>query len=194
VTKTARKKRATDILHALPFGERINPGTPLFVELVDLLSGHEDWDGKVGAGIAYFEKRQMQFTPCFWIVRTEGVPTDIGISAAISGVPRKQRVCSALRTAIRPQIQEYIANTAVPAGYHVDHVVPFDDIAQDWLNMCRMSWTDVGVVSRDGQEGSSLTDEAFANAWCSYHAYRVKDGGLQAIPSHENLSKGKRRA
>jgi Protein of unknown function (DUF3223) len=190
VTKKEKTARCRALLHGAALFVPIRTTDARFDELRALLQGHRHWDRKVGCGIASFEVRPAAYgNRCFWIVRTDGKETDISFVQALSPTSQKQDVQRAMRAAVEDQCAEFRLAHNVPAGWHVDHVVPLDKLTAEYLAAAGLTWDAVPIESDDGDVGSRITDLAFVSEWQRWHRAHAQ---LQGLPAAENLRKGNR--
>lgn len=80
-----------EMLNRYPVGDRVSDADA--VELAALLTRHDEYDEKVGSGIAGFEvgvppADVPQFSQqCFWIIRTDGTKIDFSIGHCLARKP-----------------------------------------------------------------------------------------------------------
>jgi hypothetical protein len=187
-TAAARKRRFREILDTLNVGARIKPG-PLFFELHKMLSQHPNWATKTAPGIKAFGVRQDDWgRKCFELVHLDDSTTDISFVKAAKGKQDSHR--TRVLKAFRKPVNDQILAVSCPRGWHVDHVQPFEQLVELFLDGQGLKFYDVVVVSKANQYGAELLDVDLANAFSHFHR---RHAVLRAIPAKENLSKGSRR-
>lgn len=118
--------------------------------VTELFARNVEASQKTAAGVAgfFWAKSPQHSTECFWVKRTDGSETEFGLQACLDGFARLNR--SALRAAVREDVERYRNLRILPADLdfvseysglrfpvaeaEVDHVVPFDQIIDDFFS------------------------------------------------------------
>jgi hypothetical protein len=117
------------------------------------------------------------------ILNNDGSETDISWRVAIKGIPKtsKQDLFSALRTTIMPQIYNFRKKNENICEYckkteelHVDHVIHFEEIAQNFLNKMNLEGVKIPDNFDEIDNGTHLLifdkkDKKFRDSWYDYH-------------------------
>ncbi len=171
-SKKAVKERARDILKANQKGRTLR-GTDLdFVSA--LLDLHPHRDKKIGIGVSSLYVRPAPGDApggsyCFWIRRKDGTSTDFSYHACLRPVDpdayHRADVLRAMREAVVGQVVSFGTNES-----HVDHVIPFIELAGAFLEAAGLEWAEVGVVcSGDGSTGRRLEAGGLRERWANFH-------------------------
>lgn len=170
--------------------------------LCDLISVHPNAKQKIGCGIARFYRGHApdhRNSDCFWIERTDGQNTDIGIHACLSTVGARNR--QALRMLVAPDCDAYkndrLANceSEFVSDYSgrsfpldqasVDHVVPFETLITDFFSSHNVDIdTEMLTYSVDKSSTSQWKKDDLIKAFLAYHD-KCK---LRLVSQRENLS------
>jgi len=152
-------------------------------ELMEVLSGHYDWDSKVGCGISHLEVREARYsTKCIWIVRVDGTETDISWHKALKGIKGKMTLHQKMIKAARDEVADQILSFAKPVkGLHIDHVAPitfkflFTEFFKDSIH----------ATEEHVPQFLRFVDREVAKVWSKYHAENCV---LEQVTARENLS------
>jgi hypothetical protein len=171
-----------DILHnTQPDTHLTGADLELIVGLVNL---HERADQKIGPGIASISVRVIEFgQPGFWIHRVDGTSTDISYRKALARPSRHGEVRAVMRRAVADSVVAYkralfadrdtvlcpiTGETLSRSHGEVDHVKPFNRIADEFLANFKINPEDVEFTSCDGQIGSRLVSPLH-EMWVDWH-------------------------
>lgn len=181
-SKIEATRAVRDILHNTKPGTHID-GADLEL-LVGLIGLHERSDEKVGAGIASVSVEIIEYgQPGFWIHRTDGTSTDFSYRKALAKPSRHGEVRAVMRRAIADSVlnfkrQLFAHRSEVPCPVtgqmltwdfgEVDHIVPFNRIADEFLSVMKIEPSDIQLHSADGQIGSRLEPGLHA-MWVDWH-------------------------
>mgnify|MGYP006433084385 CR=1 FL=1 len=99
---------------------------------------------------------------------------------------KKANIKIALRDAINFQILEFRHKNNIPREYHIDHIIHFEKLIEDWLEELNLELTDLVVV----EEGSykKLNDKNIEHSWIQYHKHNAK---LRKLLVKDNLKRKK---
>lgn len=181
-TKTEATQAVRDVLHNTKPGTHLDgPDLELLVGLVNL---HEKGDVKIGPGIASISVQIIEYgQPGFWIHRVDGTSTDFSYRKAFSRPSRHGELRAVMRRAVADSVLAYkralfadaatvtcpITGEALDWDHgHVDHVVPFNRIADEFLAAFKIDPTDVKLHCEDGQIGSRL-NSPLHEMWVDWH-------------------------
>lgn len=215
MNKTQLTKYVKSLLHEAPAGK-------IYVEekdtLIEFFEHHPEWPLKKGAGVDYFYKGDASFNGhCYWIHRTDGTETDIGINA-VSTIAwgksqeeiREQRLMSdvkkACRTAVQPAIERFRLSVTAPFvcqisgeytdpkdGFHIDHFnLNFSDVFNGWWN-AKTPQEQERIKSSVNPTSDGCTDTYFIDKGISadFVAWHNAHTHLRAVSKEANLTKGK---
>lgn len=186
-SKTEATRAIRDILHNTePDTHLTGPDLELLVGLVHL---HQKADEKIGPGIASISVKVIEFgQPGFWIHRVDGTSTDFSYRKALSHPSRHGELRAVMRRAIAPSVLEFkrglfsqVDSVACPLTGevltwehgHVDHVVPFNRIADEFLAAFKIDPSDIVLRCGDGQIGSRL-ESPLHEMWVDWHERSVQ--------------------
>lgn len=186
-TKKAAEMRVREILHTHPLGV---PLDGVDMEIVGaLISRHPHAADKIGAGVAKVTVDVVEGgSRGFWITRTDGTRTDFSYRKALYAPGHRQRVTAALRRAVEASVVRFKYDTFRDTDTvvcpvtgqtldrrlgHVDHVVPFADLVDEWLRSEDMTVDDVEVRTGDGVIGDRLADPWLEVDWKTFHDERA---------------------
>lgn len=207
-TRKAAEQEIRRILHGS------EPGHPLEGDDLALITGllgcHPRATQKIGCGIRTIEVRRIEYgSPGFWITRIDGTGDDFSYRTALNGtLSRKAAVRAAMRHAIRPQVdafrrshfdQHADADGTVlcpltglrvrTSGAHVDHIEPFAELADRFVETCGGFEAIRLGTSRD-HPGPALTNPVQRDVWQAYHAQTAR---LRVVHASANLARYTRR-
>ena len=159
----------------------------------------EEAEQKVGAGIASFEVVAATRALACQIHRVDGTTVDFSYTSCISG--RAKSMTASLKAAMRSAVADQAATIrfkvthedpcglcSEPLGsflWHVDHVHPFDSLAQEFLS----SESAPPTAFDDGPNHQATfrrEDGAFARRWQVFHQARAE---LRAVHDSCNLER-----
>ena len=160
-----------------------------FSDILDLLTRHPEHEKKIGSGVSHIKVVQNPEYPsrCFWIFRDDGTSTDFSYVTCVNGKPKtvNQEFIEACRVSIVDQILEYkneyfassgdgfCEETGVPITWknsHVDHIIPFAQIVNDFLNLTgTIPSSEMLSKSADNQCSVKFTCEHTESEWRAYH-------------------------
>lgn len=108
-----------------------------------------------------------------------------------------QKVKQAARNIIEPQIREYRSSITLPqfcpltlkkltnwTQIHVDHVIPFSTLFEDWMDRLGINPLDINLSGRTNNK--NFTDIGLQDSWFQYHYTNAK---LQCLDKKANLIK-----
>lgn len=205
----ASKKACTK--HFQEMLSRYKPGESLSVldttEFFWLLDRHPEREQKVGCGIRCVRvELHPVFTKqkCFRLYRFDGSNTDVSFLSCVSGKGKSitARWIEAMRNEVSGQIIAFKQNafkhtaelqceltgqTVNWHNCHVDHVTPFHEIAQAFLNEIGVAVSAAALEpARDNQWQEQFSDAVIAGKWAAYHMAAAK---LRIVSSFANLSR-----
>jgi hypothetical protein len=147
--------------------------------------------------ISTYSSRKSNVTVCIW-AKDKWVPlSQTKIFSSDKPVSKRARVLTALRTAVKGQIDYARAATSFPctcpltgktltqsSQTHVDHYGswPFIRAVETWLNLYGLHWDDI-ALDRKGD----LKDADVFKSWYNYHAETCD---LRVVDKTANLKKG----
>jgi len=111
------------------------------------------------------------------LINTDGTTDDISWKQCVSGKPRNP-FHSALRVAVDDQILSFrqsqsmicaICNIVDANEYHVDHVMHFEQIKYDFLQINQSTPPTVFQNTRDNRKAFTEDDKEYENQWKLYH-------------------------
>jgi hypothetical protein len=170
-------------------GQRIALTHPVFASLMALVFRHPWADEKIGHGVEAFHVTPNYMNNAgmaLFIERIDGSTTDISWRKCIAkrGMTPKQELLAAMRNAIYPQIRAYRRNRVgvthcemcgafCALASHVDHVVTFKSLAEEFLSQRQDVPTDFDSDKQTCLRTFKPTDATFADAWKAFHAERA---------------------
>jgi len=182
-TKKAAGDAIREILYSYRPGMTVNSENSGF--LMDVLRCHPEAEAKIGAGVESFQVQRNYATVGFWITRIDGSRTDFSFIACLSPPTKRQNVMAALRAEIRDQIAlfrraafgseseikcEVTGEPITESNSHADHIRPFIQLAEEFLDLEGLTVDEVGVIpTADGKLFNALSDRVLAVKWHSYH-------------------------
>lgn len=198
-TKKAVTADCRKILSAARAPTKLKGKSQRFVS--DVLAHHPQLLDKVGAGLAGIvvapsqHPRNTARLNCFWALRRDGSLIDWSYRKCITPPSKRTEVLDALRTEIRPQIEDFRAQSAATvcaisgaplagSAVHVDHARPFVLVALDWLSSQGLVVDALAIVK--GQWQATLADRALAESWQAYHKAAAK---LRLVTATSNLTR-----
>lgn len=205
-SRKAAECEIRSILHNSPLNQ---PLVGAHSELITALVGlHHEAEEKIGAGIDHIEIRCIEYgARGFWIVRTDGTAVDFSYRTALGGArPHPEQVRRAMRFAIRDQIDDFRRVAFREAGdyiqcpltgqdvtlgpwAHVDHVVDFATLADDYASIFD-GYQNIPVASSMSHPGPALEDPHLS-LWRRYHASRAE---LRVVHASANLARARKGA
>lgn len=188
-----------DILHRYKIGETLCPVDRDMV--LALLELHPERDAKVGCGVLSVQVEAALYgSRCFWVTRTDGSRTDFSYRACLRPPTAYEQAMAALRHEVEMQIYDFRAKSfrsglciCAVTGVelrsdeaHVDHVIPFLDLAKQWAELTGRDLDKLEVnPTTDGCLVTYLTDGDAARSWSSFHQQNAK---LRIVSRIANLS------
>ena len=174
--------------------------------LLELLKRHPHYKEKTGAGIVNFGRAFGFGNGYFIINRKDGSHTDFSWTACLHGANKRKDVFGALRAAIAYQINNFLdsefkdrqlivcpltGENVTRRSCHVDHVPPstFQNLAETWLSLNRMTLDDLEIISALDGLGHVLKNQDNIRGWQAYH---LKNAVLRVVSSFGNLSTAKK--
>ncbi len=171
----------------------------------ELFACNVEANEKRGAGIKrfYWDWAPQHSTPCFWIERIDGKPTEFGVSACLDQIGLLNR--QALRAAVHPEISAFRNRRLVGAGSHfvsdfsgksfpveeaeADHVTPFDEILRQFFGVRGID-IENHMLTRavDAQSEPVWRDDTLIAAFREFH----RPFPLRLVHKRENQSDIKR--
>lgn len=204
-SKDAVRKRASKIFSSYRKKEPIDEESPDFKFIGDLLLNHIEAPQKIGAGVHYFyvDKSPNHSTPCFWISRVLGPPTDFGVGSCLDGPYQINR--ASLRELIRDHVAIFKAGRlSVGAGSFVsdfsgetfsatdavvDHDPPFDLLIDRFFSSrSEDPRTSLLTKPTDASSIPVWIDQDLSDQFRRFHA----QANLRLVHRRENLSQIKR--
>lgn len=204
-SKKACREHFQAMLYRYEVNRRLNDKD--LQEFLWLLERHPESDQKIGAGVSFIavEMHPVFITQrCFRIYRVDGSRTDVSFLSCVNGTakPLLTRWIEAMRNEISGQIiafkQQCFAESSELQceitgqivnwhNSHVDHIVPFADIAN-------MFFQDMGIAPsasaleepQDNQYQERFTDATIAGKWAAYHMAKAR---LRIVTANANLSR-----
>lgn len=192
----------SEILYAYEDRQPVSPGH--FAFLLDLLKSHKRSSQKIGCGIAAIWSQPNPLyhnNRGFWLRRTDGTETDFSFYQCLSPTTNAKDALSALRSAIRPQIDEFrteafratdrlicpvTGDTVMLGNHHVDHATPFQKLVDAWLAEQQLTLEKIDVDPHgDGDIEDRITDPALAASWAAFHRAYAR---LRIVTREANLS------
>jgi len=204
MSKAAKKRAVAAMLDRWPVKETITGDDDVWLR--ELITSHPDYPHKFGDVVRFFVAPDAFGGRCFWFERADGVVDNFGTGACIDGhPPLRRRLVTACRAASQPDVHAFKAAyfngsrhaTCQATGEtihwddaHVDHVVPFNELATYWLDTRPdMSLEDI-APDAPGATGDTFKDPAVADAFRAFHA---AEAVMRIVKAIVNLSRGKRR-
>jgi hypothetical protein len=174
----------------------------------DLIALHPATEDKIGCGIDHIEIRpdpDYGTTRCFYVVRTDGLSTDVSYKKCINGEKQRQLLRPAFRNAIRPQVVQfkqaqfaigpqrcpYTKELLIFDTCHVDHLPPmtFETLVTEWLKLNSLKEADVQITEREDNISTRFMTNA--NQIASWTAYHQQHARLRVLSRRGNLSNSK---
>ena len=181
MTKTQKKQMAREIRAK---------GNPISKEDTDFMineifSMHPEWEKKKGAGISkLFVGPDRSGNICYYIERKDDTTVPISFLAALAPLNKERAVKSVLRAIIEPQIDMFretvdplldvcgITGEELGEKFHIDHEIPFNDIANEWLadkNIDELYAISVRVKNPKRIGDHTFSDNALVKDWYDFH-------------------------
>ena len=172
--------------------------------LLDLIKLHQHAERKIGIGIDFFTvtKHPNYKHKGLLLHRLDGSSTDFSWVKCITNPSIAYKVKQALRTEIRPQIDEFrnqtlhiktcpITNESLNNNRHIDHYIPmFNDLALSWLKENNYAFEDIAITgSEDNRICIEMTDKTQKDSWIRYHK---NNAVLRVISVSANLKRKRR--
>ncbi len=198
--KKAVEKHARVICSRYPRNATIS-ATEDIAFLRELLACNVEADEKQAGQIKrfYWAKSPDHPTDCLWIERIVGVPTEFGVPACLNKIGSLNR--SALRAAVRPEIDAFRAHRLATAGTHfksdfsgqifpvsdaeADHVPPFVEIVNSFFEPLGINVENYMLtLPQDAKSEPVWRDPALIASFREYH----KGCTLRLVQRHENQS------
>jgi len=210
MTKKELTQKVRDMLNDRPSGYVYTAEEQ--VTLDEFFSHHPNWETKQGCGIKHYYKGQGLNTPCYWIQRTDGSETEIGINKVLSRAWTKDaptvilaEVRRACRHAVKPVIEQFRSTVVLPFVCIVSGtlVTKMEDVEVDHINdrFCDVfrGWWDGKTEeekqaikqavrpSTDGCMEMFFTDQSIIDDFRAYHNSHTH---LRAISKEANQTRG----
>lgn len=138
----------------------------------DLLMRHPEAALKVGPGVArLFVAPAPEDAPggwnCFYVERLDGSITDFSYQRCLTPPTHRQDVLAAMRCEVAGQVSVAKARRV---GEHMDHRVPFVELAEGFVKANALQWDEIVVSpTTDNTWTSRLVDRQLAGRWQDYH-------------------------
>ena len=203
-------QKVKNMLHGKEFGYVFTEDEQTLLD--EFFSHHPNWEQKRGCGIKNYYVGKGQNTTCFWIRRTDGTETDIGINKVLGRPWTKEvppvllyDVKRACRHAVKPAIERFRSTVVLPFVCIVSGtlVTKMEDVEVDHVNdrFCDVfkGWWEGKTVeeqerirqavnpSTDGCRETYFTDTAIAEDFAAYHKTHTH---LRAISKEANQKRG----
>lgn len=209
-TKAEKKRRVSAMLAQYKVGETVVEDDAAWLH--ELVKSHPDYPQKFGTVDEEDEVRIVRFfvaldglykKPGFWFESADGVVDNFSTVLCINGMPPlRSRLLTACRTTVKEDMNAFKAvrfgnskwtvcdETGEPLHWddaHVDHIVPFIQIAGPWLDarphltVADLAPHGVGAVSE------SFADPALAAELRQFHKERAT---VRLVAAKVNLSRG----
>lgn len=204
-SKDAVKKRASEILRRYFGKKEIPEGSKDFTFVEGLLLNHIEGTQKIGQGIdgLFVAMAPHHPTPCFWIRRVIGRPTDFGVPSCLDSPYQLNR--ASLRELVSGQIEEYRARRlagldgSFVSDYSdlsfplkeavVDHDPPFDLLVEQFFAArAENPRTELLTVPTDASSLPVWKQPEMAKSFHEFHS----QANLRIVQHRENLSQIKR--
>ena len=197
------KQRATEILNRTELCDEVSETDRDF--LVDsVFSRHPFWHQKTkGKKIVsvYVDKAPEHNTRCFYIVRSDGTFTDIGLSRCFK--KSYDEIAMACRTAVAPEIAEFRYSLQFPltcpitgrvlnylSEVHIDHYdLTFSDLVKAWTKGKDAEELQL-EAPHDGKSAVRFADRFVEADFVRFHSQYTH---LRAVSVEANLSILKRK-
>jgi hypothetical protein len=167
--------------------------------LNELIQRHPDADEKIGCGISAFQikrnycnKKAMET----YIIRFDNTSINYSWISCCNGKPKsdKELLLRAMRCSVVDQILEFRKKSILKCvfcgcnngDFHVDHVKPFKDLANIFLNNSEYIPTKFGKDLKYNQTIFLEDDNSFKMEWVNFH----KSAEYQILCERCNLRKG----
>lgn len=176
----------------------------------EVFSNHPNWNLKCGVGVEYVTISSAPdhiFTKCFYIHRSDGTYTDIGIKASLTPPNPVQKIAMACRTAVEPSIDAFrktikygkqkceISNiTLTKSNSHIDHYEPqFNQIVLDWIVSNGLDYDDIMKMAtktiNKTEDNNSLTYFVNRGIADNFREYHDSVASLRCILAEENMKR-----
>jgi len=142
---------------------------------------------------------------CFYIERADGQIDDISFKEAIKASSPKTRVHLILRNIIRPQIKAYkktidfnlelceiTVEKLIPDNTHIDHVIPFEKLATDWIKTTGKTLNELYALSEDEPNTTGVRRFKDNKLTKNFYDYHKKHAVLRAVTTKANLKRKRR--
>jgi len=171
----------------------------------EVFSNHPNWNVKCGVGVEYVTISNAPdhiTTKCFYIHRSDGTYTDIGIKASLIPPNPVQKIAMACRTAVEPTIKEFRKTvkygkqkceiskvTLTKANSHIDHYEPqFNQIVLNWIT--GLTYDEIMKLAEHGinktEDNNSLTYFVKQELAGDFKEYHDSVAVLRCILAEEN--------
>ncbi|MEQ8469393.1 DCL family protein [Coleofasciculus sp. E1-EBD-02] len=162
-----------------------------------LLERHPEASKKIGCGINSIKVDIPQewgntrnAYKCFWVIRQDGTCIDFSYRECISRSTPKAKFYSACREAVKDQIIEFkqkkFSQLNTATAFDVDHVIPFVQIVEEFIQINKIDVTKVSYNSAKKAGRSEFEDTVLVKAWQIFHKQKAK---LQILEHSQNLRK-----
>ena len=126
------------------------------------------------------EDRTFKQSRCFILIKN-GTKHIFSVKKCIYNIGiKKNNVYAALRQAVKYQIEEFAKINNRQKGFHVDHIVHFTKLVEDWLNFENLNIEDLETIEECSHK--KLKNSEIKQSWIDYHEKNAK---LKIIPKKE---------
>jgi hypothetical protein len=202
-TKAEKKRRVSAMLARYKVDETVVGDDAEWLH--ELVKSHPDYPQKFGAGVTRFfvALDGLYKKPGFWFESACGIVDNFSTLLCINGMPPlRARLLTACRTTVQSDMHAYKAmrfgnskwavcdETGEPLHWddaHVDHIVPFIQIAGPWLD-ARPHLT-LEALAADGIGGVSeaFADLSLAAEFRQFHKERAT---VRLVAAKVNMTRG----
>jgi hypothetical protein len=175
-----------------------------YISLIEILKRHPDFVSKTQnmCNIKIIRDTLNINALKIIIINTDTSEIDISWKCAITGKPKgnKHELMSAMRSSVDEQIFQFRKNNEEKCGLctntdklHVDHIIHFDEIVLNFINMIKNKNINIpntfGDTNDDTHRRCFLEiDDNFKNEWVNYH---YKNASLRMLCQNCNLTRSK---
>ena len=175
-----------------------------YISLIEILKRHPDFVSKTQnmCNIKIIRDTLNINALKIIIINTDTSEIDISWKCAITGKPKgnKHELMSAMRSSVDEQIFQFRKNNEEKCGLctntdklHVDHIIHFDEIVLNFINM--MENKNINIPNTFGDTNDDThrrcfleIDDNFKNEWVNYH---YKNASLRMLCQNCNLTRSK---
>jgi len=164
----------------------IMEGNVLWNFFLSLIGRHPQAKDKIGCGIEKIKLGRNYSGGCAVdLKRVDGTYSDISWVSCVTGRGKtpKANLLSAMRLAIDDEIKFFsdndksifcgICDKLLDDDFHIDHEIPFKDLAERFLSTEAKHPTDFGDDPSTNQAKFKDCDELFCKRWKEFHFYEA---------------------